>query len=235
MAGYQPRVELPHGLIRRGVPQGFGKFVAIGAVWGLLCGVFAGETGARTCSGSSWIGSSYTHRFASKEHALAMPSSRLGAPVAKPVSRQTHLLELLEGLPAPRARLRRDRASRLLQPLPMGRLRAGGHRPLPEPLTYYVEYAQEVNARRQEQLGPEELDRHRRDVRDYGLQFGKVHTDRYVEYEARKRPRMALGELRYREFLARTERFDNLAAHENELALRVKMTSVEGSTPHRLA
>lgn len=53
---------------------------------------------------SSWIGSSHTARSVSKEHAPAMSSSRLDAPVAKPVSRETLLLDLLERLPDPRAR-----------------------------------------------------------------------------------------------------------------------------------
>lgn len=96
----------------------------------------------------------------------------------------------------------------------------------PGPLSYFVERHREENARRQERLGPEELERHRRDVRNYGLQFGKVYTDRHVEYEARKRHREALGDLRYEEFLARTEGFDNRAAHEDEVALRVRTEQI---------
>lgn len=92
----------------------------------------------------------------------------------------------------------------------------------PGPLTVATERAREANARRQERLSPQELERYRQDARNYGLRYGKVYTERRVEYLARKRHREELGDLRYEEFLARAEGFDNLAAHEDDVALRVQ-------------
>lgn len=91
----------------------------------------------------------------------------------------------------------------------------------PGPLTSSIEHAREANARRQERLGPHELERYRQELRDEGLRCGREYSDQYVEHHARRRHRVALGDLPYEEFLARTKGFDSFAAYENDVALRV--------------